>query len=82
MGLKEVWCVKAKDGVWCAVAGGLKPAEDASNVPTRCRMFVVLPWGSEKRVPTCPACRANMTAGRFRQQGVETTSPLVASPKR
>ena len=51
----KVWCVQHRAG-WCATKDGKKPAETENNVPTRCGFFVVLPWGFERRVPTCTDC--------------------------
>jgi hypothetical protein len=52
-----VWCVEARDGMWCAVKGNRKPEEGAFSVATRCGMHITLPWGIERTIPTCPACR-------------------------
>lgn len=53
----NVWCVRHRDG-WCAVAGNMKPAEDASSIHTACDHYVVLPLGTSKRHPTCDECLA------------------------
>lgn len=50
------WCVKHKKG-WCAIKGP-RPKETATNVPTKCGEFVILPHGTERRVPTCKKCLA------------------------
>lgn len=53
--LGDVWCVQHREG-WCATATGKQHREDATNVRTRCLQYVVLPMGSERRVPTCVEC--------------------------
>ena len=52
-----VWCVKARNGRWCAVKGNRKPDEGVFSVATRCGMHITLPWGIERCMPTCPACQ-------------------------
>ena len=49
------WCVQSLDG-WCGVQGGRRPAMGENNVETRCGMWVAMPWGIERREPTCPDC--------------------------
>lgn len=51
------WCVRHRDG-WCATASNRPHWEEDNNVPTRCGHFVVLPWGSAYREPTCGECLA------------------------
>ena len=53
--VKDVWCVQHRGG-WCAVADKKCPDEDASSVETKCGHFVILPWSSTKRIPTCVEC--------------------------
>ncbi len=52
---RERWCVRHRDG-WCATKTGKPHKESATNVYTRCGHVVILPMGSEKRVPTCVEC--------------------------
>ena len=54
-----VWCVQHSEG-WCAVQKNIIPLESANNVPTRCGGFIILPFGFQKQVPTCPDCLAKM----------------------
>jgi hypothetical protein len=49
------WCVKHRDG-WCACKVNAKPAEDSISVETACDHYVTLPYGFQKRKPTCPDC--------------------------
>lgn len=51
------WCVQHRDG-WCAVKTGMRPAEAAASVQTKCGHFVVLPMGAEQTDPDCPDCIA------------------------
>lgn len=53
--LKPRWCVRHHLG-WCATKNGRQHRDDASSVPTKCDHFVVMPMGSERRVPTCIEC--------------------------
>lgn len=53
--LGDVWCVKHRDG-WCATATGKQHSADALNVRTVCQHSIVMPCGSERRVPTCVEC--------------------------
>lgn len=55
------WCVQSQDG-WCACQTDKEPEDGLNNVPTVCGYFVVLPWGFDKRIPTCPECLAKMEA--------------------
>jgi len=61
---KDRWCVawksdrESNDIHWCAVKGRKKPNADDFSVETRCKHFIVLPLGLEKRQPTCPECQA------------------------
>ena len=60
--MAKVWCVRYRDeggdrDAWCAVAGNIKPDEDATSVPTKCGHFVILPLGTSRREPTCAECR-------------------------
>lgn len=61
MASKITWCVQHREG-WCAVLGTARPVESATNVPTRCGHFVVMPFGIKRRVPNCPECRANRSS--------------------
>ena len=54
--LNGVWCAKHRDG-WCAIKPNRKPPDDIDQVATRCGYFICLPWGLEKREPTCSECR-------------------------
>lgn len=56
---RPVWCVRHRDG-WCATKGGRRPDPEAWSDLTRCGYQVLLRWGSEKRLPDCPECRAKM----------------------
>jgi hypothetical protein len=56
------WCVNGKRG-WCIVKGGIRERERAENIPTLCGYFIVLPFGVEKREPTCLECRQEMKRG-------------------
>ncbi len=51
----NVLCVEHRQG-WCAVESKAKLSEVSVNVPTRCGMFVTLPYGFQKRLPTCKEC--------------------------
>lgn len=52
----KVWCVRHRDG-WCAASRqSRKPAEGTNSVPTKCKHFVILPGGIDRRVPTCEEC--------------------------
>lgn len=55
--MSAVWCVRHRDG-WCATKDGRKHDDAENNVATKCEHFVVLPWGAEKREPTCNECKA------------------------
>jgi hypothetical protein len=52
---KQVWCVRHNDG-WCACKENKNPGDRAWSVETKCNMFVTLPLGVSKRLPTCPEC--------------------------
>ncbi len=52
--MKPVWCVRHREG-WCAVANNQWPDDDL-NTPTKCDHVIVLHYGIEKRLPTCPDC--------------------------
>lgn len=56
------WCIRDRDDVWCAVADGTKPEEDAGSVATLCRDYIIFPHGTEKRRPTCAKCRQALEA--------------------
>jgi hypothetical protein len=49
------WCVRHQNG-WCACKADRDPGESVS-VETACNHFVTLPYGVEKRRPTCPECK-------------------------
>ena len=49
------WCVRHRDG-WCACKIDAKPEENSSSVETACDHHVALPYGFQKRKPTCPEC--------------------------
>lgn len=49
------WCVRHETG-WCATGRKTKPPEDALQVKTICRHWIILPWGIDWRKPTCPDC--------------------------
>ena len=51
-----VWCVKDRHGCWCAAKGNREPEEGVTSVETKCGHVVVLPWGIDKRVPSCSDC--------------------------
>lgn len=53
---RPVWCVQHRDG-WCATFGGRRPTEAQTTVETRCRHFVILPYGFERRQPDCDDCK-------------------------
>jgi pyrimidine deaminase RibD-like protein len=53
--VQAVWCVKHRDG-WCATKSGRRYAEGITNAPTKCKHYVTLPCGYERRVPTCVEC--------------------------
>ena len=58
---KPVWCVKHRTG-WCATSRGRLPDPEAWSDKTRCGHFVLLRWGSERRIPDCPECLKVMRA--------------------
>lgn len=60
----KVWCVKHRDG-WCAVRNNSKPHEGVSSVPTKCNMFVILPLGIQRRMPTCFDCKKVLNENRI-----------------
>lgn len=52
------WCIKHKEG-WCAVLDqAKKPEDNGTTIQTLCAHFVLMPFGIERRVPTCVDCRA------------------------
>jgi hypothetical protein len=51
------WCVRHNDG-WCACKEDKEPDEGATNVETKCDMFIVIPLETAERIPTCPECLA------------------------
>jgi hypothetical protein len=63
----QVWRQKLS-GVFSIVRDGAQflgpigPVESATNVPTVCGHFVIMPFGIKRRVPTCPECRANQSS--------------------
>lgn len=56
---KAVRCVKHRGG-WCAAS--VKPDEADTSVPTVCGHFVIMPWGTSTREPTCKECRTALLA--------------------
>lgn len=48
-------CVKHRTG-WCATRRHNLPMDTVDNQSTLCRHYVTLPWGFERRRPTCPDC--------------------------
>jgi helicase len=58
------WSVQHTDG-WCALLDqNVESPEivaETLNVQTLCRHFVVLPYGVERRLPTCPGCLASLS---------------------
>lgn len=55
---KKVWCVQAKDLVWCEAKDQSSTPDPSGVVATRCDQFVTLPWGVAQTQPTCPKCLA------------------------
>jgi hypothetical protein len=53
---KNVWCVMASDGLWCATKNNKKPDLEAISDETECDHWISLRVGSDKCVPTCPEC--------------------------
>ena len=50
------WCVEHRDG-WCAMMQQHGPRDiNAMSVETCCKHWVTLPFGRERRKPTCPDC--------------------------
>ena len=53
------WCVMWRDEVgqrqWCVLKDQRAHAY-RDSMETACDHFVVLPWGIEKRLPTCAEC--------------------------
>lgn len=47
--------------VWCATADGHQHADTTNDVPVLCGHYVLLPAGSEYRVPTCHECLDELT---------------------
>jgi hypothetical protein len=54
--IKNVWCVMANDGLWCATKNGREPDPDALRDETECDTWISLRQASCKSVPTCPEC--------------------------
>ncbi len=54
---RKRWCVKHLSG-WCACALDRKPEEDSISVKTACGHYITLPFGFERRLPTCDECTA------------------------
>ncbi len=52
---KRRWCVKAKDG-WHAARPNNPWPDGQNNVRTQCGHVIVLPYGCEKRYPSCAYC--------------------------
>lgn len=53
--MAKVWCVQHRDG-WCAINTG-KPFKDGKDqVYTKCRHWIIFPWGKEQCEPTCFEC--------------------------
>jgi len=56
-------CVRHREG-WCATRRKRIPDENdraaGTGAATLCRYVVVLPWGYERRTPTCAACLLRM----------------------
>ena len=59
MRTKKVWCVKDRNGWWCAAKDGEKPVEGVTSAETKCGMFVILPCGIDKRQPSCDGCSSH-----------------------
>lgn len=57
--MKNRWCVQHREG-WCACEVNRKPAESNDHVPTVCGHVITLPFGFEKRQPTCKDCRKDL----------------------
>jgi hypothetical protein len=62
--MSKTWCVMARDKKWCATKSGERPVDTATSVPTRCGFFVILPWGIERRNPTCVDCKSRGAAAK------------------
>jgi hypothetical protein len=59
--MKNIWCVLARDGIWCATKAQRCEPDIVNAVPTLCGMVVVLPWDLQKRQPTCVVCRRRLS---------------------
>lgn len=54
-------CVRHRDG-WCATYyKKVERAEGAFSVRTVCNHYVMLPWGVERRDPTCEECKKQLS---------------------
>ena len=51
----KVWCVRHEDG-WCAIEGNQERSAEDLHIPTECGYIVTVPFGCERREPTCPEC--------------------------
>jgi len=61
--MRKPVCVQHRDG-WCATKRTKVPKEEEDdNEPTLCGYFVVLPYGFDRRTPTCPDCKKIIKEG-------------------
>lgn len=66
---EKMWCVKNQGG-WCIIADGKPFPESQDCVETVCGMVIILPWGCEKREPTCDDCK------KMRKEGGKKNEPF------
>ncbi len=69
---KERWCVQDNKGVWCACASNRKVSQSSDNVETLCGEYIVLPYGIENRIPTCPKCINIINKKEYEKVKIET----------
>lgn len=64
--MAKPWCVLDREWLWHVTRSQLDPSPDriVHNAPVICGGVVVLPWGLERRQPTCPACKTKRGEGK------------------